>query len=135
MGEKRRAWNSTLPAPSEPIKRSGPIRAKGKPRFKVSGKPDRPYRAWIREQPCVLSGKPGHRCRGETEACHVVTKGAGGKDRGNLFAACSRAHGAQHHQGMQTFQQDWGVNLTAVARELEARYVLRDFSGSRTPNE
>jgi hypothetical protein len=118
-----------MPAPTEPMKRSGPIKAKGRPRHAVSGQRDEPYREYIRSLPCLVAGKPGHQCRGVTECAHIRSKGAGGSDRGNTVPLCSRAHSEQHAMGIRSFQQATGLDLAALATQLEARWALRDFGG------
>jgi hypothetical protein len=55
--QRRRAWGSTLPAPSHPMKRS---RTKRKPRsadetLRIYGPPER--REWMTMQPSVYSGR------------------------------------------------------------------------------
>lgn len=137
---QRRQWNSTLPAPSKPIERGPgpkrsrkPIRVRGKPRFKVSGVKDEPYREYIRGLACLLTGREGHKCRGIVECAHVKAKGAGGVDRGNCIPLCARAHGESHHQGQHTFEMIWDVHLAERAKELECKYVLRDFGGLSSP--
>jgi hypothetical protein len=132
MKRTERSWNSTLPPASEPMRRSGPIKAKGKPRHAVSGVRDEPYREYIRSLPCLVAGKPGHTCRGVTECAHVRSKGAGGADRGNTIPLCSRAHGEQHSMGIRSFAAATGLDLKAEALRLECAFVLRDFQPDAT---
>ncbi len=101
-----------------PLRPGGRIRAKGRARF--AGRSDPAYRAWIRQQPCLLANVA--RCRGVVEACHVKSKGAGGGDQANLYPACSRHHAKQHRMGIRTFQVTYGLDLPAIARQLSVRY-------------
>jgi hypothetical protein len=123
-----RSFNSTLPA-GQPMKRTGRLRNRGKPRHAVSGKRDEPYREYVRSLECLVAGKPGHVCKGIVECAHVRSKGAGGSDRGNTVPLCSRAHGESHAMGIRSFQAATGLDLAAIAKQLEARWVLRDFGG------
>jgi hypothetical protein len=97
-------------------RRSSRIKARGRPKHRVSGKPDEAYRDWIRAQRCCISGKRG------VEACHVKSRGAGGTDRGNLVPLTRDLHASQHYMGIQSFQALHGVDLAAIACALDARY-------------
>ena len=102
-----------------PLRRAGRIRAKGRARF--AGRSDPAYRAWIRQQPCLLANVA--RCRGVVEACHVKSKGAGGGDQANLYPACSRHHAEQHAIGIRTFQAKYSVDLHLTAARCAVAYT------------
>lgn len=126
---KRKGWDSTLA-------NGKPPKAKGKPRFKVSGQRDEAFRDFIRHQPCIVAGRPGHTCRGAVECAHLKSRGAGGTDRGgNCVSLCARAHGEQHAMGIQTFARVTGLDLKAEAVRLECAFVLRDFGGADPTRE
>lgn len=96
---------------------------------------DEAYREWIRAQPCILAGRGrvlesggtwvralGHFCFAAVRACHVKSRGAGGKDMGNLYPACDAAHDEQHSIGIPAFEKCWNMNLKEIAAKLEAEY-------------
>jgi hypothetical protein len=114
---------------SKPLARSGrlrrtaPIKAKGKSRFPKRRDPI--YTDWVRQQPCLLTrmGYCGeHHCLGRVQVCHVKSRGAGGDDHANVVPLCGAAHFAQHSRGIQTCQREWGVDLHATAAKLYERY-------------
>jgi hypothetical protein len=97
------------------------------------------YCAWIREQPCILSGRKraeipgeliGHAWHptfcgfigGPVQVCHVKTRGAGGNDLGNVLPMCAGAHDEQHCIGIPAFQKRWGINLAKIAAGLGLLY-------------
>ena len=120
----------------KPITR-GPVK-KGKRVKRFAGKRDAEYAAWIRRQPCLVTG-----CRtGEwphwnaphiivrdwltavtVEACHVRSRGAGGDDHGNLVPLASFLHREQHAIGIRSFSAKYGLDLQADAARLWARYT------------
>lgn len=110
-----------------PLRRGARIRVKGRARF--AGRSDPAYRAWIRQQPCVLADHPVARarggCRGVIEPCHVKSKGASGGDQANLYPGCSRHHEEQHQTGIRSFQTRYGINLRALATELAVQYAQK----------
>lgn len=110
-----------------PPRRSGKrIKAKGKARFKVSGQPDRAYRAWIRKQVCAIPATstwlPDWSLRAVIHACHVRSRGAGGRDYGNLVPMCATHHQEQHSIGQRSFEKRHGVNLKALAAYYQGLY-------------
>ena len=129
------------PAKREPQKRQGMKRTRMK---KINTKRgghafpknvDLDYRAFIRTQPCILGGPwrarlacdargrfLEHRCVGRIQACHVKSRGAGGKDVGNLYPGCALAHDEQHRIGIPAFQKRWGINLAKIAAGLGLLY-------------
>lgn len=120
-GPTRRAWNSTLPAPSKPMSRGKPIR-KRNPRTggkRFPKRRDEAYRDWIRTLPCCLTG-----CvtRSRVECAHVRSRGAGGDDVGNCVPLCRSHHDWQHRDGIKSFQAHFHVDLAAIAADLATRY-------------
>jgi len=93
---------------------------------------DERFRAWVREQPCVVFGRQPvesglwavHQCPtySERQACHVKSRGSGGVDKANLYAACWVIHDEQHRLGIRSFERRWGVNLKAQAEKLWNEY-------------
>lgn len=92
---------------------------------------DGKYAAWIRTQPCIIRDREArtetwplvHRCLGETQACHVRSRGAAGFDLGNLYPGCLIAHHQQHLIGLRSFQARWGIDLKTEAERLYQQYV------------
>ena len=111
---------------SQPLNRTGRLarkrrlRARGKPRHAISGKPDEAYREWIRSLPCVVSGKRG------VEACHVRSRGAGGADRGNLVPLTPELHREQHAIGIRSFEAKYGISLRVHAERLWAHHQTQE---------
>jgi hypothetical protein len=109
-----------------PLRRKKPLRAKGRSRFPKKRDPD--YLEYIRRMPCLLRHKVNRMtgrqamCWGRTEAAHVTTCGAGGEDRGNTVPMCSAHHARQGRVGIKTFQEEFGIDLVAEAKRLEAEY-------------
>lgn len=54
-----------------------------------------------------------------SQAAHVRSRGAGGKDRGNVVGLCATCHSIQHTIGIRAFQERYHVNLEALAKTLE----------------
>jgi len=82
---------------------------------------DEERREYIRGLPCVLSGRwyrptaraiqRTHVCIGAVRACHLKSRGSGGKDAGNMWPGCDGAHEQQHHLGVPAFEAKWNINL------------------------
>lgn len=105
----------------KPLKRSGPIKKK-RPKER-----DEPlYRAWIRTHPCIISLN----CWGPIDCCHVTSRGAGGKDRGNTVPMCRGHHQEQHRIGVYTFEQRYDLDLTIMATAYSCTAPLRFSSAS-----
>lgn len=115
-----------LPRSTKRIARRSRPRARGKPRFKVSGQPDRDYRAWIRKQVCAIPATstwlPDWSLRAVIHACHVQSRGAGGRDYGNLVPMCATHHAEQHTIGQRSFERKHGVNLKNLAAYYQGIY-------------
>lgn len=92
---------------------------------------------WIEDQPCLLSGHPGHTCEGDVVAHHVRAKAHHGDWRitneadprivGNLVPLCSiggHEGGPQsvHKLGRRTFERTFGVDLEHAARSLGEQF-------------
>lgn len=73
---------------------------------------------FIRRMPCLV-------CGNQSQAHHVKTRGAGGRDEFNTVPLCVNHHtGPQgvHFLGRMTFERTFNVNLQAEARRIwEAR--------------
>jgi hypothetical protein len=100
-----------------------PITKRGKRgrRFKLS-EPNLPYRAWIRSFPCSVPDCGAW----PIEAHHVTTRGAGGRDEGELIPLCKSHHDTWHTQGRLTFQRRYGINARTIATEVWARYTTEE---------
>ena len=80
---------------------------------------DPAYCAWIRTLPCTADTAW---CSGRIECAHVVSRGAGGDDRGNTVPLCLRHHREQHSIGIRSFEQSFRFDLAAIAADLAGRY-------------
>lgn len=122
---------------------AGPTRptrltAKGRSRFPKRRDPA--YCKWVRSLPCLLRGwtrrhddgteEIARPCWGRVEAAHVCgkTRGAGAYDRGEVAPLC-RLHHAEQEGRTARFEHNYGLSPMVIAKQLEARYVLRDFGG------
>ena len=102
---------------------------------------DPAYCAWIRTLPCLCSppdvvGMDGEAsCAGRVECAHVVSRGAGGDDRGNTVPLCTRHHRRQHMAGIRSFQAWYSLDLAAIATELASRSPASPASASPERDE
>jgi len=112
-----------LVEPQLTIKRRKPLKRSALKRKPAKAKPWAlpAYRVWVRAQPCLCCTAQ----RTVTDAAHVVSRGAGGQDAGNLVPLCRYHHAAQHHWGMTTFQARYHVNLKAWAAVLWEEYQAK----------
>lgn len=79
------------------------------------------YAEWIaRKVCCVCSGQAYHEDVGEWLSIphHVKTRGAGGKEEGNLVPLCQSCHNRIHAMGAARFQDMCGVSVYLIARKL-----------------
>ena len=89
---------------------------------------DKAYCAWIRTLPCCVAGRGAwidggkERCAGRVECAHVITRGAGGYDRANTVALCTRHHRHQHDIGLDSFERVYEIDLTREALAALWRY-------------
>lgn len=120
------------------MKSGAPPRATGRPSQRFAKRRDPEYCAWIRTLTCPFNRERMrfdppeseigwilfHKdCGGPVECAHVVSRGAGGDDRGNTIPLCRKHHREQHDKGMESFQRLYGFDLAAIATQLEARWV------------
>jgi hypothetical protein len=108
-----------------------PPRAAPKPRSRVKkvnakrggvrfvGRADEAYRAFVRRQLCCFR----HDCQGQIQAAHVISRGVGAFDAGNLVPLCASHHLAHHHYGLTSLWETAGVNLAEDAIRLYHRYL------------
>lgn len=87
------------------------------------------YADWIRLLPCAVPGEPRHWGRWSAkhqmavcDAAHVRSRGAGGRSLGNLIPLCTGHHLEQHRIGVESFAAKYGIDLSAVASALAARW-------------
>lgn len=89
---------------------------------------DEARRQYIRGLSCILSlhkdadNRP-HRCDSIVLACHVKSRGSGGKDAGNMFPGCNAVNQEHGRIGTIGFERKHGVALSVVAARLERVYV------------
>jgi hypothetical protein len=68
---------------------------------------------------CAVAGMVGrkdgkswlHICDGPIDAHHITSRGAGGKDAGNLVGLCRRAHDQLHQWGAKSFPLAYNIDL------------------------
>ncbi len=120
MTTRRRAWNSSLPAPTKPMVRKTRLRNRGRSLFPK--RRDHAYTEWVKTLPCVLFGTLGHECYGPTDPAHVFkTRAVGAYDRGETVPLC-RAHHRQQEGRTAAFILETGVNVQRIAKELPRLY-------------
>lgn len=74
-----------------------------------------PQAKLCRELPCCACGR-----RAPSEPAHVRSRGAGGKDRGNVLPLCRTHHGDQHTMGWKRFAEERDLDVPALLAEIEA---------------
>jgi hypothetical protein len=100
-----------------------PITKRGKRgrRFKLSER-NMAFREWIRGLRCVACPETATNHPERMDAHHVKTRGAGGRDEGNLAPLCWMHHNELHGIGRDSFAEKFGVDLSAVAARLWTQY-------------
>jgi hypothetical protein len=83
--------------------------------------------AWVRALPCILAGR--HVCEGPVENAHV--KGGGGSRKADARFIVPACHGAHRgpkgmHDGIKSFAARWGLDLLALAADVERRWRLEE---------
>ena len=81
-------------------------------------------RDYVRHMPCYIGDR--HACLGTIEPHHVITKGAGGRDRYNLVPLCTAAHGEVHTMGRFSWCRRYGFtfgDLQTSAVEITKHYT------------
>lgn len=135
----------------KPLRRKTPLRSGSvlpkrnrKRGHKFPKNVDERYREYIRAMPCIADwSQDGYRCnysipsrdiltytdylcgriggRRAVECAHVIPRGRGGVDVGNTLPMCPRHHDEQEGK-TPAFEAKYGVDLSAVASALAARY-------------
>lgn len=85
-----------------------------------------PLRAWIRQQPCLLTGLVNadgvqHSCLGPVQCCHVKPWGSSLTDESNVVPLCAKGHHQQEGRTKQ-FETVWPIRLAAAARKLSGLF-------------
>lgn len=75
---------------------------------------------------------PCCRCdrRPPSEAAHVLSRGAGGKDSGNVVPFCTACHRFQGDIGVPEFERRTGLSMESIAAEVQlkvAQHACDDF--------
>jgi len=102
------------------LKQRASLRRKARPkvhkvskRFAKKRNPE--FLAWIRQLLCAVPHcQIGLIMRDRIEAAHIVTRGAGGEDVGNVIPLCQTHHRQQHREGIQTFARFYWNSLDAL---------------------
>ena len=102
-------------------------------------------REHIRGLPCVLSGRWSratphaiqrtHVCIGTVRACHLKSRGSGGKDAGNMWPGCDGAHEQQHRLGIPAFEAKWNINLAHECARHEGFWLWLTGVDRGGPND
>lgn len=86
--------------------------------------------AWAKATfPCLLSGRPGHICRGEKTFHHVREFGSPKNDFRGLVLCCA-AHlkgwgpDAIHELGKDRWQERFGVSISAQIELQQQQWIL-----------
>lgn len=139
---KPKARPKPLPRSTKPLKRTAlpartsllpkatkPIKKRGRSRFPKRRDPH--FLAWIREQPCCITGlRTGAWLRTKhgwvqihVDPSHVQSRGAGGNDRGNVNPLARHLHDEYDGRGHDTFEAKYGVDMAALALTYDQRYT------------
>ena len=119
---KRRAFNSTLPAPEWPTFDRNKERQE-REFLRCYGSEERVE--WVNSFGCVICGT--HMTRREN--VHVRGGGAGRKaDARFIVPMCRPHHRELHREGVDTFSASYSIDLEATADQFEARWQA--YSGT-----
>lgn len=113
------AWHrSRKIGPSQkPLKRKSRVNPVNKERrTRVRAETFGPQAALCRTLPCCVCRRPA-----PSDPAHVRSRGAGGKDRGNVTPLCRYHHDEEGRVGILTFQAKHRIDLWAIAAALEKR--------------
>jgi hypothetical protein len=122
---RRYAHNSTLPAPTNQMRKFDPER---RARRESEGLVLGDHHAWIKRQPCELYDHPDHTCgfypdRPRIEGHHLKTRGSGGQDRDNEIPVCPVGHDELEAAGNVSSQcERFGRDFRSIACEYTARF-------------
>jgi hypothetical protein len=86
---------------------------------------DRERMAFVAQQPCVVCRQLGRTQRSRSQADHLRTRGAGGKEVANLWSLCPSHHDERHRIGLKSFAYRYKVEPQKWAAYYEARFVNR----------
>lgn len=75
--------------------------------------------------PCVACLVTGRRQESRTQADHIRTRGAGGKEVGNLWPLCAHHHDERHRVGLTTFEAMHNLNAEKAGQDVEYLYRLQ----------
>lgn len=89
-----------------------------------------PFREWIREQPCCITGlrtgawikTPTGWVRIHVDPAHVKRRGAGGADANNICPLARHLHQEYDDRGRKSFEQKYGVDMAAKAVDYWSRF-------------
>jgi hypothetical protein len=87
------------------------------------GRQDEAQREFVRGQPCAIAVCPGTLCEGFVEAAHVIGRGTGAFDAGDLVPLCRHHHSLHHTLGTDGMYQHTGINLAEDAIRLYHRWL------------
>jgi hypothetical protein len=83
------------------------------------------HKMFIRQQRCILAGKPGHECKGPVQCCHYRMHGGAGLGMkpcdSRTWPGCFAAHSEQHAIGEPEFARKYGLDLPALCRSYAKR--------------
>ncbi|HYF40921.1 MAG TPA: hypothetical protein VEA35_00610 [Ramlibacter sp.] len=83
------------------------------------------HKMFIRQQRCILWGRPGHECKGPVQCCHyrMATGGGMGLKPSDefTFPCCWGGHDLQHKIGEVEFQERFGLDLREVCKRFARR--------------
>lgn len=74
--------------------------------------------------PCLACLLTGRRQESRTQADHIRTRGAGGKETGNLWPLCAHHHDERHLKGIETFEAMYHLDSEKAGRDVEYLYQL-----------
>lgn len=80
--------------------------------------------------PCALCGAAP-----PSDPAHVLSRGAGGLDEGNVYPACRRHHDLQHALGVKAFEKRYQVSLEVIASAVLDAVRAHACTSWRRPNK
>lgn len=72
--------------------------------------------------PCIACLVTGRRQESRTQADHIKTRGAGGKEVGNLWPLCAYHHDERHRLGLTSFEAMYHLDAKKAGADVEYIY-------------
>lgn len=117
-----------MPAVPKPRRRAK-RRPKGLTRTRMKKRPNQVVRDRERMKhcaslPCLACLMTGRRQESRTQADHIRTRGAGGKEVENLWPLCALHHDERHRVGLRTFETMYHLDSGWAGKQVEYLFAV-----------